>query len=50
MGIPDHFDEIRQEDIDQMISWADKEANPLYPVPVIWGSEEFRQLIRSIGK
>ena len=48
MGIPRGFSEIRDEDIDQMIKWADKEANPLYPVPVVWGKEDFRKLIESI--
>lgn len=48
MNIPDHFDCIQEEDIDQMIEWAMAEANPLYPVPVIWTKEEFRRLIRKI--
>ena len=34
MGLPDRFDVIQEEDIEQMISWAKKEADPLYPVPV----------------
>ena len=50
MGIPDGFDMIRHEDIEQMITWAKKEANPLYPVPVIWAREDFRILIKSIRK
>ena len=50
MGLPDKFDVIQDQDIDQMITWAKKEANPLYPVPVIWGQEEFRQLIESVRK
>lgn len=45
MGIPERFSVIRPEDVEQMISWAMKEANPLYPVPVIWGREDFRRLI-----
>ena len=48
MGLPDKFHMIREEDIDQMITWAIKEANPLYPVPVVWGREDFRRLIGSI--
>ena len=50
MGLPDKFDVIQDQDIDQMITWAKKEANPLYPVPVIWGQEDFRQLIESVRK
>ena len=48
MGIPKGFDMIRDEDIDQMITWAKKEANPLYPVPVVWGREELHRVIESI--
>ena len=50
MGLPDGFDVIQDKDIDQMIAWARKEANPLYPVPVVWGPEDFRTLIRTIRK
>lgn len=48
MGLPDSFDMIQDEDIDQMITWARKEANPLYPVPVVWSREDFKKLINSI--
>jgi len=48
MDLPDKFDMIRDEDIEQMIDWAKKEGNPLYPVPVIWGREDFRKLINSV--
>ena len=50
MGLPNAFDCIQEEDIPQMIAWARKEANPLYPVPVIWGEEDFRKLICLIRK
>ena len=50
MGLPDGFDMIKDEDIDQMIAWAKKEANPLYPVPVVWGAKDFRRLIESIRR
>ena len=50
MGLPDGFDVIRDEDIPQMIAWARKEANPLYPVPVVWGEQDFRRLIQSIRR
>lgn len=48
MGLPDSFDMIQDGDIDQMITWARKEANPLYPVPVVWSREDFKKLINSI--
>lgn len=50
MGLPEKFDVIREEDIPQMIAWAKKEANPLYPVPVVWTETEFRQLIEQIRR
>ena len=50
MGIPNKFDTIKEEDIDQIITWAKKEANPLYPVPVVWDRKDFRRFIESIRK
>ncbi len=50
MGLPDAFPMIREKDVNQMIAWAKKEANPLYPVPVVWGEEDFRRLIYSISR
>ena len=46
--VPTRFDCILERDIPQMIRWADKEANPLYPVPVIWGDADFRKLINKL--
>lgn len=48
MNIPNKFDCIKQEDIKQIITWANKEANPLYPVPTIWDEKDFEKLINSI--
>ena len=48
MGLPNKFNMIQGQDIDQMIVWAKKEANPLYPVPVVWNTEDFRKLIESV--
>ena len=48
MGIPAGFDCIKDEDIPQIIAWAKKEANPLYPVPVIWSDDDFRAVIDEI--
>ena len=50
MGLPDAFDMIHAEDIDQMVDWASKEANPLYPTPVIWSKSDFRRFIESVCK
>ena len=48
MNIIDRFDFIEEEHIPQMIRRAMTEANPLYPVPVIWGEAEFRHAISRI--
>lgn len=44
MGIPRHFPEIREEDIPVMARHADKEGNPLYPVPVLMNKKELEQI------
>ena len=44
--IPCHIDAIRQEDIPLLASHADKEANPLYPVPVLWDAKELEKIYR----
>ena len=48
MNIPKGFDFIRDEDIEQMITWAMKEANPVYPVPQVYTREHFRDVIEQI--
>ena len=45
MGIPGHFDTIREEDIPLMSKWASQEANPVYPVPVIYDEARFARVI-----
>ncbi|MCE5189678.1 MAG: iron-containing alcohol dehydrogenase [Eubacteriales bacterium] len=50
MHIQDKFDFIEEKDIPQMIKWAMKEANPIYPVPVLWHEPEFQALIARIRK
>ena len=48
MNLPAGIAEIKEKDIPQIIKWASKEANPLYPVPVIWGEADFRKLINTL--
>lgn len=48
MGIPQGFDFIRSEDIPQMVAWALKESNPLYPVPVVYDAARCRKVIESL--
>lgn len=49
MGIPRSFDHIKQEDIPQMVEWALKEANPTYPVPVIYTRQHCADVIKRIN-
>ena len=46
LGIPEYFPCIRPEDLPQMAAWA--EANPVYPVPVIFGKEDFIRVARRV--
>ncbi len=39
-GIGNTIPQIREEDIPKLAHYADKEANPLYPVPVLMDAEE----------
>ena len=48
MNIPTGFDFIRQEDIPQMVAWALSEANPFYPVPVVYTKERCTKVINRI--
>ena len=48
LGMPERFSCIRDEDVPQMITWADAEANPLYPVPVVWCRSDFERLIAQL--
>ena len=50
MGLPDKFDVVKDENIDQMITWAKKKSNPLYPVPTVWSQKGFRHLIQSVRR
>lgn len=50
--IGDSIKELREEDIPKLSRYADKEANPLYPVPVLMNAEELQQfyyLLRDTG-
>ena len=47
MNIP-RYPDIKAGDIDQIVDWAYKEGNPLYPVPVVWSKDEFKRFILSL--
>ena len=46
--MPENFPELRPADYDQLINHAMKEANPMYPVPEIWGRESFLRVLRAV--
>lgn len=48
LEIPRTPDMIRAGDTGQIAAWAEKEANPFYPVPVIWSREEIEAFIRGL--
>ncbi len=48
MGIPRHLPEIQEEDIPVMAGHADKEGNPLYPVPVLMNQKELERIYREV--
>jgi alcohol dehydrogenase len=50
MNIPAQIDVIKDKDVPQMVEWAMKEANPIYPVPVIWDEEQFTKTISRLRK
>ncbi len=50
MGIPTGFDFIKDENIPTMVKYALAEANPVYPVPVVYDRERCAAVIRRIRR
>lgn len=50
LGIPRTIPGIRAEDIPTLARYADHEANPLYPVPVLWNAKELETIYRKAGE
>jgi alcohol dehydrogenase class IV len=48
MNIPDKLGDLKEDDIPVLAKRALREANPMYPVPVIFGFEEMEKVYRSI--
>ena len=48
MDIPETLPGIRTEDIPQLARYADHEANPLYPVPVLWGPDKLEDMYKQV--
>lgn len=49
MNIPETLDGIKDEDIPKMARHADREANPLYPVPVLMNAGELEKFYRRVS-
>ncbi|MBQ7999743.1 MAG: iron-containing alcohol dehydrogenase [Ruminococcus sp.] len=49
MNIPQTLEGIREEDIPLMAKHADKEANPLYPVPVLMDAKQLRKFYYKVA-
>ena len=47
-GFPDYIEDLKEQDIQKLIHRAKKEANPLYPVPVIFMDKEFSCIYHSL--
>ena len=51
MGIPGDFEiSYNEKDVEEMINFAFKEGNPLYPVPKEFNKEDFRNIYHKILK
>lgn len=50
MGIPDRISCIKEEDIPVMARHAEREANPLYPVPRLMTEKELENIYYKIGE
>lgn len=50
MGIPNYIDEIKAEDIKSLARHAEREANPLYPVPKLMTQGELENIYYKLMK
>ena len=48
MNIPTSIKEIEEKDIPALALTAEKEANPLYPVPVLYTAEQLEEIYREV--
>ena len=49
LGIPRTIPNIKEEDLATLARHAAREANPLYPVPVLWDAKELKEIYRKVG-
>ena len=50
MGIPEHISGIKKADIPAMAKHADREGNPLYPVPVLMDAGELERFYHIVSE
>lgn len=50
MGIPETISGIKEEDISLMAKHADREGNPLYPVPVLMNAKELEKFYYAVAE
>ena len=50
IGIPDKIAELKRKDIEELSVVAEKEGNPVYPVPVLMDAKQLRGLYRKVLK
>ena len=50
MNIPDNIQGIRKEDISEMAKYAEREANPLYPVPKLMTRKELEGIYSKVAE
>ncbi|MDE6850773.1 MAG: alcohol dehydrogenase, partial [Clostridia bacterium] len=48
-GITEKFDFIERGDIKTLAAYADREANPLYPVPELWNAKQLEKIYLKVG-
>ena len=45
MNLRSSFEQIEDKDIDTIVKWAIKEANPIYPCPQVWKYKDFYDMV-----
>lgn len=48
MNIPTGISQLEEDDIPELAKTAEKEANPLYPVPVLWTQKELEEIYKKL--
>ncbi len=48
LSIPTKISQLKQEDIESLAKTADKEANPLYPVPLLMDNKELENIYKQL--